>query len=78
MPRTTLDIDSSVLKELHVLKRTQRRSLGQIVSQLLTEALAGSKRRKEPINLKWTSRRMNALVDLEDKEALYAVLDKEQ
>lgn len=76
MPRTTLDIDSPVLKELKALKKTQGRSLGQIVSQLLTEAMAGRRRKKGPISFKWTSRSMSAMVDLEDKEALYAALDK--
>ena len=78
MPRTTLDIDPPVLKELKALKKTEGRSLGQIVSQLLTEALAGRRRKKEPVTFKWTSRRMNALVDLEDKEALNAALDEGQ
>jgi hypothetical protein len=73
MPRITLDIDSAILK---TLQNSQGRSLGQIVSQLLTEALAGRRRQKEPIRFKWTSRSMSAVVDLEDKEALYAALDK--
>jgi hypothetical protein len=76
MPRITLGIDSSVLKGLKVLKKTQGRSIGQIVSQLLTEALAGRRWRKEPISFKWASRSMSAMVDLEDKEALDAALDK--
>jgi hypothetical protein len=76
MPRVRLEIDSPVLKELKALRKIQRRSLGQIVSQLLAEALAGRKRRKEPISFKWTSRPMSAMVDLEGKEALYAALDK--
>jgi hypothetical protein len=74
MPRITLNIDSAVLKNLKTLKTIQRRSLGQIVSQLLTEALAMHGRRKGPIT--WKSRRMGVIVDLEDKEALYAALDK--
>lgn len=76
MPRITLNIDSAVLKRLKTLSKTQRRSLGQIVSQLLTEALEGRKRRKEPSSFKWTSRPMRARVDLEGKKTLYAVLDK--
>jgi hypothetical protein len=76
MARTTLDIDSLILKELKALKKTERRSLGQIVSQLLAEALTRRRGRKEPIRLKWTSKLMRAQVDLDDKEALYAALDK--
>lgn len=76
MPRITLDIDSAVLKKLKTLKKVHGQSLGQIVSQLLTEALEGRKRRKEPSSFKWTSRPMRARVDLEGKKTLYAVLDK--
>lgn len=76
MARTTVDIDTPILKELKALQKTDTRSLGQIVSQLLAEALAGRRRKREPIRFKWTSQPMRALVDLKDKEALYAMLDK--
>jgi hypothetical protein len=76
MPRITINIDYHILKELRAFRKVQGRSLGQIVSRLLTEGLARRRRKKEPISFKWTSRSMNALVDLEDKEVLYAALGK--
>jgi hypothetical protein len=77
MARTTLDIDTPLLKELKKLQKEQGRSLGTIVSQLVAEALA---RRKTPppapSPLRWVARPMRALVDLSDKDAIYAVLDR--
>ena len=79
MARTTLDIDSPILKELKALQKAQHRSLGQLVSQLLAEALALRKHpNKSSSSLDWVSRPMHARVDLSDKEALYAILDEEQ
>ncbi len=78
MPRTTLNIDAPILHELQAIQKQQHRSLGQLVSQLLAEALA---LRKQPTDsspsLNWVSQPMNARVDLSDKEALYALLDEE-
>ena len=76
MPRTTLDIDSPILKELKALQKQENQSLGQLVSQLLAEALARRKQKKPPKRFEWTSRPMRAQVDLEDKDELYARLDK--
>lgn len=39
--RTTLDIDDDVLAAVKELSRLQRLSAGQVVSQLLRQALAG-------------------------------------
>ena len=76
MARTTLDIEAPILREIKALQKKEGRSLGKIVSQLLAEALARRKKGIEAPSLKWISRPMHALVDLTDKEALYAVLDK--
>jgi hypothetical protein len=76
MPRTTLDIDALLLKELKKLQREQGRSLGKIASQLLAEALALRKTAPPAPTLKWICRPMRALVDLADKEAVYGVLDR--
>ena len=81
--RTTLDIDTPVLEELKRLQKRQeagkKKSLGKLVSELLIEAL-GRRDGKigEGVGLEWTSKPMNALVDLEDKDALYAELDRKQ
>ncbi|MGI8623241.1 MAG: hypothetical protein ACR2NB_07080 [Solirubrobacteraceae bacterium] len=42
MPRTTLDLDASVLRELRRRGERQRKSMGQVASELLTGALAGT------------------------------------
>ena len=74
--RTTLDIEAPVLKDLRELQRREGGTLGEWVSRLLAEALA--RRPKEPIppTLDWTTRPMGALVDLEDKDVVYAILDR--
>ncbi len=76
MARTTLDIDTPLLKELKKLQRTQGRSLGKLVSELLAEALARRNVAAPPPTLRWVSRPMHAQVNLSDKEAIYAVLDR--
>jgi hypothetical protein len=78
MPRTTLDIDAPLLKELKKLQKKDGRSLGKIVSQLLAEALARRNIAPEPPKLQWVSHPMHALVDLSDKEAIYGVLDRSE
>ena len=76
MPRTTVDIDAPVLKEIKSLQKKEHRALGQIVSQLLSEALARRRTPRKMPAFKWTSRSMRAFVDLTDKEAIYAILDE--
>ena len=58
------------------LQKKEHRALGQIVSQLLSEALARRRTPRKMPAFKWTSRSMRAFVDLTDKEALYAILDE--
>ena len=75
MMRTTLDIEGPILKELRALQKREGGSLGALVSRLLAVALAKQGRPgKEPF--RWTARPMEASVDLADKEALYAILDR--
>jgi hypothetical protein len=80
--RTTLDIDTPVLEELKRLQRRQkagRKSLGTLVSELLTEALARRQGEvSEGVGFEWVSKPMAALVDLDDKDALYAELDRRE
>jgi len=74
--RTTLDIDTPVLKELRELQRREGGSLGALVSRLLAAALAGPGKRAPAPAFRWTSRPMRSLVDLADKDAVYAILDR--
>jgi hypothetical protein len=74
--RTTVDIEAPVLKELRDLQKREGGTLGTLVSRLLAEALARRTRRSPRPRLEWTERSMGARVDLADKEAVYAILDR--
>lgn len=74
MPRTTLDIDASVLRDLKRLQRSSGKALGRIVSELVAAALAQGDKPEAPA-FRWNSRSMGARVDLEDKDAVRALLD---
>lgn len=77
MPRTTLDLDGSVLAELRRRGQRDGKSMGQIASELLAGALAEGANRPAS-RLEWTTGRLGEpLVDLEDKEAVRAVLDRD-
>ena len=52
--------------------------MGSIVSELLAEALARRHTSRPRPSFRWTSREMKALVDLSDKEAVYAALDADR
>jgi hypothetical protein len=76
MPRTTIDLDPTVLRELKRRKRESGRSIGQLASELL----AGALRRPTGTpsgagGVTWRSAPMGARVDLDDKEALRRALD---
>ncbi|MBI4729332.1 MAG: antitoxin [Acidobacteria bacterium] len=74
--RTTVDLDTPILEELKTIARSERKSLGRLISELLAVALAGRERPRPRKALHWTARPMGARVDLDDKEALYAILDR--
>ena len=73
--RTTVDIADPILREVKAIQQKEARSLGAIVSELLADALARRRTRRERTAFRWTSRPMKALVDLSDKDAVYAALD---
>ena len=76
MPRTTVNIDASVLRELKQRQQREGKPLGELVSELLAAALEASPREEHPSGaLNWTTSAMRARVDLEDKEALHRLLD---
>jgi hypothetical protein len=77
MARTTLDIELPILQELKALQRREDKTLGELVSELLADALgrrkaAASKSRPK---FRWYTQSLGAKVDLEDKEAVRAILD---
>ena len=73
--RTTIDIAAPILEELKRVKQKSGGTLGELVNGLLAEGL--KKRRPEAASreLAWTSQPMRARVDLDDKEAVYALVD---
>ena len=77
MARTTLDLDPSVLRELRRRGAHERKSMGALASELLARGLAETGQGDESsARLHWTSRDLGSpRVDLEDKEALRALLD---
>ena len=75
MPRTTLDIDAAVLRELKRRQAREKKSLGELASELMARALAEPEAVRPP--LRWVTARMGQpVVDLDDKDAVWAVLDE--
>lgn len=74
MPRTTIDIDPTVLVELKRRGRRQGKSLGRLVSELLARGLAGDPL-PAPEPFAWISAPMSAKVDLDDPEAVRRALE---
>lgn len=77
MPRTTLDLDSSVLRELRRRGAREHKSMGEVASEVLAAGLREQAPRDcEPLH--WPSRHMGRpRIDLDDKEAVARVLDEE-
>ncbi len=76
MSRTTLSIDTPILDEVKQIQQEEGTSLGQVVTQLLAEALVHRNGLSgQPNRFEWISRPMGALVDLADHDAVYAILD---
>jgi hypothetical protein len=77
MPRTTVDIDAPILRELKRLQKRERKSLGRLVSDLLAVALSARAAEKPATSIPfdWISRPLGARVDLADKDAVHAILD---
>lgn len=75
MSRTTLDLDPSVIEELRRRSRRERKSMGRVASELLAPAL--SEKGQGGQRFAWRTRNLGQpLVDLEDKEAVQAILDR--
>lgn len=76
MTRTTIDLDPSVLRELRRRSPIEGRSVGQVASEILAGALAQP---AETANgpLEWITGNLGkSSVDLEDEEAVRAILDR--
>lgn len=75
MPRTTLDLDPTILRDLKKRQKREGKSLGELVSELLAGPLAETERPK-PREFKWIAKPMGLKIDLEDKDALWRALDE--
>jgi len=75
MPRTTLNLDASVLREVKRRARDQGKSVGDVISEIVGPALAQRNRTGGHSELRWRTARMGpAKIDLEDKEAVRQAL----
>ena len=76
MTRTTLNLDPSVMHELRQRSRRERKSIGELASQLLARGLR-EEQRPDASPFSWVSRDLGEpAVNLEDKDALNALLDR--
>lgn len=75
MPRTTLDLDPAILRELRRRATRDGKSMGQVASEILARAVAEPLETPAP-PFSWLSSDLGApLVDLEDAEAVRRILD---
>jgi hypothetical protein len=74
MARTTIDLDPSVLADLKRRSKTEGKSMSQLASELLASAMANPAPATAE-SFEWNARPMGALIDIDDKEALYRILD---
>ncbi len=76
--RLTFDLDEPLLGELTRLQNEEGKTLGQLVSELVTGALSermkGAGGRSEFV---WTSKPMGSVLDLGNKDAVHAALESE-
>lgn len=75
MARTTLDIDPTILQELKKRARAEGKSAGEMASLLLASVL--KKPAKEAPAFAWRSQPMKELVDLQDRDRVWQILDEE-
>jgi hypothetical protein len=76
MARTTVDIDASVLRELKKRQERERKTLGQLMSELLAKAIESENDTAAAPHFSWVTKDLQPRVDLEDKDALWSVLDE--
>jgi hypothetical protein len=76
MPRTTLTLDPSVLREVKRRAKSEGKSIGDVISEIVSPVLAATKPTRGHSELHWLTARMGpAKVDLEDKEAIRRALE---
>jgi hypothetical protein len=74
MPRTTVDIDAQVLRDLKDRQALEGKTLGALISELLAASLrAEPEPPAKPFT--WNTAKMRARVDLTDKDAVFRALE---
>jgi hypothetical protein len=78
MPRITVSIDARVLRDLKRPARETGKASGTLASELLAQAVGRVKTGEAAAlpRFVWTSKRMCARVDVANKEAVGAALDR--
>lgn len=75
MPRTTVNLDPSVLRALKRRAAEEGKSLGDVISEIVAAALARREGKTASPRLRWHTSPMGPpKVDLEDKEAVRKAL----
>ena len=75
--RTTVDIDEPILKDLKRLQKREGKSLGRLISDLLSQALGQYRPPgKASSGFRWIVRDMGARVDIADREAVYSAMEE--
>ena len=70
-----MDLDDSVLRQLRKRQKREHKQLGQLASELLARALASDEVSEPLPPLRWTAKPLGLKVDLDDKDALWRILD---
>jgi len=73
MPRTTVDIDASVLRELKKRRAREHKTLGQLVSELLAIALASDDADRRATPFRWVTKDLEPRVDLDDRDVVWSI-----
>lgn len=77
MPRTTIDLDATVLDGLRRASERESKSMGQVASELLAPALSRIERPEPGERFKLRTARLGKpLIDLEDKESVRMALER--
>ncbi len=73
-----MDIDDPILEEVKRFRDQEGKSLGRVITDLLAWAIADlNKQEDQDSEFEWTARSLGARIQLEDKDVLYRVLDRE-
>jgi hypothetical protein len=76
MSRTTIDIDDPILREVKRIQKREGKTLGETISSLLADALSRRAAVARP-RFAWLSKQMDARIDIDDKDQIWATLDGE-